>query len=306
MRPDPLLGRSPLRQALAWAGAALMLAPLGWMLATSLKSYEEILRPGAPLLPETPRWQNYPEALGAFPFARCFANSLLLSLLVVAGTLLSTSLAAYAFAWLGGRWRRRMFALMLGAMLVPAQVAAIPLFRRFAGWGWIDTWLPIAAPAWMGTNLFALFLLRQAFAAIPRDLIDAARADGAGTFSAFWHVALPSARPALCAVAALSFMASWNDLWGPLVYLNDERLQTLPVGLVASLGSAARPEGLPWHLYMAASAVLVAPVLLVFLAAQSAGLLDSAWRRQPAPATSPLPRRRPGPGNRPLSSRAAP
>jgi ABC-type glycerol-3-phosphate transport system permease component len=273
-----MLRRNRFWRLAAWLGAAIMLAPLAWMILTSFKSYEEILVPGQSWWPDRFLWTNYPDALGAFPFGRCFLNSLALASVVVAGTLVSTSLAAYAFAWLGTRPVRTLFALMLGAMLIPGQATIIPLFRFFAGLGWVDTWLPLAIPAWLGTDLFALFLLRQAFAAIPRDRIDAARADGAGELAVLWHVALPSARPAVWAVAALAFIASWNDLWGPLIYLNDQRLQTLPAGLASSIASAARPEGLPWQLYMAATTVMIAPVALLLLVAQARGATDSAWR----------------------------
>lgn len=262
-----------LRRALLAAGAAAMLAPVAWMLLTSVKSYEEIIAGVAGWLPATWRWDNYVEALTAFPFGRYFGNSVLLAAVVVAGTLVSCALGAYAFAWLPGRWSRPLFGLLLAATMLPGQVTAVPLFRHFARLGWLDTYLPLAVPAWLGTNVFALFLLRQVFRRVPRETIDAARIDGASELRILLGVVVPQARAAVVVVALLAFVASWNDLWGPLVYLQDPALYTLPVGLVALLGEAARPEGLPWHLYMAGATVMIAPVIAVFVLAQSRGLL---------------------------------
>jgi multiple sugar transport system permease protein len=264
-------GRAPrniFTYAVLIAGSVVMLTPLAWMLLTSLKSFEEVIASPPAWLPETPRWGNYAEALTTFDFGRYLNNSLLICVATIAGTLVSGTLAAYAFACLRARGRDLVFALLLSTMMLPAQVTVIPLFKLFASIGWVDTFWPLIVPSWLGTNVFAIFLLRQFFLAIPRDYVEAARVDGASELRILWSIFVPLSKPVLLTVTVFTFIGSWNDLWGPLIYLHDERLFTMPVGLLNFVGTAGRAQGSPWHLVMAVSTVMMVPIVILFFAAQ--------------------------------------
>ena len=188
------------------AGSVVMLVPLAWMLLTSLKSYEEVIASPPAWLPAEPRWGNYREALTTFDFARYLFNSLLISVGTIAGTLVSCSLAAYAFACLRARGRDVLFALLLSTMMLPAQVTIIPLFKLFAAIGWVNTFYPLIVPSWFATNVFAIFLLRQFFLAVPRDYIEAARIDGASELRILWSIFVPLSKPVLLTVTVFSFI----------------------------------------------------------------------------------------------------
>jgi multiple sugar transport system permease protein len=249
-------------------GSIVMLTPLAWMLLTSLKSFEEVIASPPVWLPAEPRWGNYREALTTFDFSRYLFNSLLLCLASIAGTLVSCSLAAYAFACLKARGRDVIFALLLSTMMLPAQVTIIPLFKLFASMGWVNTFYPLIVPSWFATNVFATFLLRQFFLAVPRDYIEAARIDGASELRILWSIFVPLSRPVLLTVAVFSFIGSWNDLWGPLIYLHDDAKFTMPIGLLNFVGTSGRAQGSPWHLVMAVSAVMMMPIVVLFFLAQ--------------------------------------
>lgn len=250
------------------AGAALMLMPLVWMVLTSLKTFDEVLASPPTWLPHQPQWRNYPEALSTFDFIRYFANSSILAALTIAGTLLSCSLAAYAFARLRAPAAGLLFAILLSTTMLPAQVTVIPLFSWFSALGWVDTYTPLVLPAWMGTNVLAIFLLRQFFRNIPPDYAEAARVDGASELRILFGIYIPLARPALLTVAVFTFIGSWNDLWGPLLYLQDDSKYTLPIALLNFVGLATQARGSPWHLLMAVSTVMMAPVIVIFFLAQ--------------------------------------
>jgi multiple sugar transport system permease protein len=254
--------------AMLFAGAALMLAPLAWMLATSFKSFDEVLASPPSWLPRRLRWQNYAEALKTFDFIRYLANSVFVAVLTIAGSLVSCTMAAYAFARLPTRGSNFLFALLLSTAMLPAQVTVIPLFRWFAALGMINTYFPLVLPAWLGTNVFAIFLLRQFFIAIPKELTEAARIDGASEFRILCSIFVPLSKPALLTVGVFAFLGSWNDLWSPLLYLHDESKYTLPIALLNFVGLAGQARGSPWHLVMAVSTVMMLPVVVVFFLAQ--------------------------------------
>ncbi|HEV2292364.1 MAG TPA: carbohydrate ABC transporter permease [Tepidisphaeraceae bacterium] len=254
--------------AILVAGSIVMLTPLAWMVLTSLKSFEEVIASPPAWLPEEPKWGNYREALTTFDFSRYLFNSLLVCALTIAGTLVSCTLAAYAFACLRARGRDLIFALLLSTMMLPAQVTIIPLFQLFVAIGWVNTLYPLIVPSWFATNVFAIFLLRQFFIAVPRDYIEAARIDGASELRILWSIFVPLSKPVLLTVTVFSFIASWNDLWGPLIYLHDDSLSTMPLGLLNFIGTAGRAQGSPWHLVMAVSTVMMVPVVVLFFLAQ--------------------------------------
>ena len=259
---------SLLTYAILIVGSIVMLVPLAWMLLTSLKSFEEVIASPPVWWPKELRWSNYGEALTTFDFSRYLFNSLFICVMTIVGTLVSCSLAAYAFACLRARGRDVIFALLLSSMMLPAQVTIIPLFKLFASIGWINTFWPLILPSWLATNAFAIFLLRQFFLAVPRDYVEAARIDGASEVRILWSIFIPLSKPVLLTVAVFSFIGSWNDLWGPLIYLHDDALFTMPIGLLNFVGTTGRAEGSPWQLVMAVSTVMMVPIAILFFLAQ--------------------------------------
>ncbi|MDQ2996110.1 MAG: carbohydrate ABC transporter permease [Chloroflexota bacterium] len=247
------------------AGSLLFLTPLVWQLTTSLKTSADTVRFPPVLLSSPPQWHNYLALFDRFPFARYAANSAFVTSLVIVGTLLSSSLAAYGFARLRMPGRDAIFLLLLSTLMLPGIVLVIPQFVLFQRLQWVNTYYPLIVPAFFG-NAFATFLLRQFFLVIPRDLEDAARIDGAGYFRTYAQIVLPLAWPALLAVALYTFVGSWNDFITPLIYLSDRDLYTLPVALRFLQGSVrSRPEH---HLLMAATTLAIIPCVALFLAAQ--------------------------------------
>jgi ABC-type glycerol-3-phosphate transport system permease component len=259
---------STLTYATLIAGSTVMLVPLAWMLLTSLKSYQEVTASPPVWWPRELRWGNYREALTTFDFSRYLFNSVLICVLTIAGTLISCTLAAYSFACLKARGRDVIFALLLSTMMLPAQVTVIPLFKLFASIGWVNTLYPLIVPSWLATNVFAIFLLRQFFLAVPRDYLEAARLDGASELRILWSIFVPLSKPVLLTVTVFTFIGSWNDLWGPLIYLHDDRLFTMPLGLLNFIGTSGRAQGSPWHLVMAVSMVMMMPIVVLFFLAQ--------------------------------------
>ena len=249
-------------------GLAVCLAPLAWMLSTSLKPFDEILGGGFSLLPRKPRTANYSDALRTFDFLRSFGNSAFVAGLTVLGTLASSIPAAYAFARLKAPGAQWVFFGLLATLMLPGQITIIPVFKLFALLGMVDTYAPLIVPAWLGTNAFAIFLLRQFFRTLPEETMEAARLDGASEGSILVRIAVPLARPAVVTVAVFAFLGSWNDLWGPLVYLHREERMTLPVSLVNFVGTAATAQGTPWQLVMAAAVVTTLPAVVLFALCQ--------------------------------------
>ena len=213
-----------------------------------------------------PRWENFPRAIRAMRhFPRYLANTLLLCVLNVVGTVLSSALVAYGFSRLEWRWSDPLFGLLLATMMIPFPVVMVPLYGLFRWLGWIGTLRPL----WVGSfcaSAFNVFLLRQFFRTIPKDLSEAARIDGCGEFRIFWQIILPLCRPALVVVALFTFMGVWNDFLGPLIYLTDEKDFTLALGLrvMQTTGSG----GIEWNYMMAASTLVILPVIALFLVAQ--------------------------------------
>jgi multiple sugar transport system permease protein len=241
----------------------LFLAPFAFMVTTSLKSPEKIFTATMEWLPRPTVWSNYPEAISRFPFWRYLGNTLGICALTVLGTVLSSALAAYAFARMRFKGREALFFLMLATIMLPAQVTLLPTFLLFRTLGWSGSYLPLVVPAFFG-NPFSIFLLRQFFLTIPQELSDAARLDGCSDIGIFWRVILPLARPAMATVGLFAFLGAWTDFQGPLVYLHDEKQYTLALGLQSFLGRHTSQ----WNLLMAASTVITIPLIVVFLIVQ--------------------------------------
>ncbi|MGH2533009.1 MAG: carbohydrate ABC transporter permease [Thermomicrobiales bacterium] len=252
---------------LAWvilcAGAIIMLLPIFWLISTSLKAPGQIFRFPPEWMPNPVQWQNYPDALTAMPFGRYVLNTLVITLANVVGVLLSSSLAAYGFARLRFPGRDALFVLVLSSLMLPQTVILIPRYIEFRELGWIDTWLPLIVPNFFGSAYF-IFLLRQFFRTIPRDLSDAARVDGASELRIFWQIILPLSRPALAVVAIFTFLFNWNDFLEPLIYISSPDKFTVALGLASFRGLFATQ----WHLLMAASTVMILPVVVLFFVLQ--------------------------------------
>lgn len=246
------------------AGALFIMAPVLWMLSTSLKTYPQTLVFPPQWIPTSFHWDNYPNALTFLPFATYFKNTILVTGTIMIGEVLTNSFVAYGFARLRGPGRNWLFVLVLSTMLVPFPVIMIPQYILFQHLHWIDTFLPLIVPPWFG-SAFLIFLMRQFYLTIPRELDDAAEIDGCGYLGIWRRIMLPLAKPALATVAIFSFTYNWNDYLAPLIYLNSQSNYTLALGLANFIG---RYSVTPWNLLMAASLVTVLPCVLLFFFAQ--------------------------------------
>ena len=261
--------RTPLARTLAGPGRALLLAlacvimaaPFVWMAATSLMGQLEVFSPGR-ILPTAPLWSNYPEALTAQPFARYFLNSLVFSVAVVAGQVGTATAAGYAFARIDFPGRDRIFMLFLATMMVPVVIVLIPRFLMIDALGWIDSYQGLISTELV--SVWGIFLMRQYFRTVPRELEDAARVDGAGPFRVFWSVALPLAKPAVATLALFAFIDAWKNLLWPLLVTRSMEMRVVEVGIAAFHSTYE----INWPYQMAAGVVAVLPIALLFLFTQ--------------------------------------
>ena len=213
-------------------------------------------------LVEVPRIipHNYPVALRRIHFIRSLLNTLFLCTMVVLGTTAASMVVAYGFAFLEFRGRELLFGITLATMMIPFPVVMIPLYLMYRNFGWIGTFKPLWVASWFGSAFF-IFLLRQFFLGLPRDLLDAARIDGCAELEILWHVVVPLSRPAIAMIALFTFLGTWKDFMGPLIYLSHESQFTLSLSLQAF---ASEHGGTPWHLLMAASTVFSLPLIILF------------------------------------------
>lgn len=244
-------------------GAASMIVPFLWTLSTALKGNSVVLTYPPQFIPNPIQLTNFQLIFVVEPFGLYLSNSLRISILSAIGQLLSCSMAAYAFARLRFRGRDVLFILLVASLMVPYQVTMIPVFILMKYLGWVNTFNALIVPNWAG-GAFGTFLLRQYFLTIPREIVDAARIDGSNYYGIYYRIFLPLAGPALATLAVFTFLWSWNDLLGPLIYLNSPSLYTVSMGM-ASFTSKSMSF---WGQMMAASLVSLAPVVVVFLVAQ--------------------------------------
>jgi multiple sugar transport system permease protein len=242
--------------------ALLSLAPLAWMLSVSLMPAGEASALPPPLLPSTPTLDNYQALFSRMGIGGYMINSVLLALLITAASLLLNTLAGYAFAKLRFRGRDRLFQLLLGALVIPAQIAMMPLFLMLKELGLVNSFGGVIVPAM--ASVFGIFLVRQYARGIPDELLEAARMDGAGELRIFVQILLPLLKPILVTLATFTFLGSWNDFMWPLIVLSDSGLHTLPV----ALANLAREHVQDNELMMAGAVLTVLPVLLLFLSLQ--------------------------------------
>ena len=241
---------------------AVSLFPLLWMLSVSLMPAGAASALPPPLLPDAPTLDNYRELFSRAGLLRYLANSLLLAAAVTVLSLVLNTMAGYAFAKLAFSGRERIFKLLIGALVIPGQVAMMPLFLMLKEMGLVNSYGGIVVPAMAG--IFGIYLVRQYARTIPDELIEAARVDGAGELRIFAVVVVPLLRPVLASLAVFTFLGCWNDFMWPLIVLTDEELQTLPVALAA----LSREHVQDNELMMAGSVVTVLPVLVLFLLLQ--------------------------------------
>ena len=245
-------------------GVLVVLFPIGWMLSTSLKTRFEALQFPPSWLPKVPQWQNYHDALTSNPFGRYFVNTMFYACSVMIAEVLSCGFIAYGFARLRAPGKDYLFLLVLATMMLPAQVTLIPQYTMFARIHWLNSYKPLIIPHFFGSS-YLIFLLRQFYRGLPRDYEEAAILDGANYFGIWWRIILPLSKPALGAVAILSFMYHYSDFLGPLLYLSDRLKYPVSLGLQqfqAPFGGTA------YHWLMAASLVTILPPILVFFTTQ--------------------------------------
>jgi len=257
------------RHALLAAVAVAFLAPFSWMIISALQDTSQISAQPSMWWPTSGRWDNFASAMTypGFPFLRFLGNSLVYAGSVSIGTVLSCAAVGYGFACLRFPGRDLLFVITVATMMMPGIVIFIPTFVLFKHLGLLGTYAPLILPAFLG-NAFFIFLLRQFFLGLPRELSDAARIDGAGEFRIFWQIMLPLVRPALLVAAVLSFIWTWHEFFGPLIYLSDQRQYPLSLGLFAFRAQHTTE----WSLLMAAATITTLPLVIIFFCTQRAFL----------------------------------
>jgi multiple sugar transport system permease protein len=268
-RIDGELAKALTLHAILLLGSIFMLIPLVFMISTSLKHEWEAFQIPPRWIPTDFVWENYWRAVFQyFNFIQYGINTLVITGGVLIGRLVSASMVAYGFARIRFFGRNVLFLLVLSGLMVPFQVTIIPLYILFKELGWLDTYLPLIVPAFFGGGAFFIFLLRQFIMTIGPELDDAARIDGCGWFGIYYRIILPLLKPALVSVAIFSFLSTWNDFFGPLIFLNSNKLFTLAIGLhfyTNAASNSSRPET---TVIMAGSTIIMLPPLLLFFFAQ--------------------------------------
>ena len=242
--------------------------PFLWMISTSLKLDPEVYRIPPTWIPQIVRWENYFEAMTYEPFGLYFLNTLKYGLSATLGAVLSSALCAYGFSRVQWKGRDTVFWIVLSTMMIPGQVRMIPLYLVFKRLNWLDTYLPLVIPSYLGSAYF-IFMMRQFFMTIPMELSDAARIDGCSELGIFFRIVLPLSRAALAVVGLFQFMDAWNDYMGPLIYLRDVDKFTVAMGLqhLRDYGRWASPEQF-WPHLMAAAAVVTVPIVVLYFFTQ--------------------------------------
>ena len=268
VRQQKLLG-DVVTYGLLGLGAALVLVPFFWMIGTSLTAQSRLFIYPPQLIPDPVVWRNYLEAWNALPvsFTRFTANTIFVTVLAMTAEIFTCSLVAYGFARFRFPGRNAIFLVMLSTMMLPGVVTLVPTFILWRQLRLIDTYDPMTIGAWFAWGPAYIFLLRQFFLGLPREIEEAARIDGANTFQIYWHVMLPLVRPALLAIAVLSFIGNWNNFMGPLIYLNSG--EKFPVIMALKFFEQSLSKEAPlYHYMMAMAAMMSAPLLLLYFLMQ--------------------------------------
>lgn len=256
--------RKVLAYTAIWISSLIMFMPFVYTLFNSLKTTAQYNKYPPEFFPDPIRWSNYPEVWELANFSTYTWNSLTVSILSIIGAVLSSSMIAYAFARLRFPFRDTLFMIVLGTMMIPSVVTMIPQFMIFKKLGMLDTLMPLWVIEWLGQP-FGIFLMRQAFLGIPKEYEEAAKMDGCNPFQIYWKVALPMCKPALATLAIFTFMAKWNEILAPVIYITSAEKYTLPIGILSLKGQWTGGN----DQYLVAAALLsLIPILIVFLLAE--------------------------------------
>jgi len=245
-----------------FAGAVFILIPLIWTICMAVKPDGEIYTKN--FFPTKIMFSNFSKAIKSIAFFKYFLNTVKILIPNLIGTVISSAIVAYGFSRFNFKGKRVWFLILLATMMLPGQITMIPQFLIFRQIGWVNTTLPLIIPAFFGGGAFNIFLLRQYMSGIPKDFDEAARIDGAGHFRVFAKIILPMCKPVLTAVSIFTFMGVWNDFNGPLIYLYDSSKFTLAIGLSFFKGLYTSK----WNLLMAATLIVMLPILILFFVAQ--------------------------------------
>ena len=251
-----------LAMALLFGLSIIVLIPLVWTICMALKPDGEIYN--GKFFPTVMQWSNFYKAVTSIDFFRYLGNTLKIVFPNVIGQVLSCSLVAYGFARFDFKGKRIWFLILLATMMIPGQITMIPQFLLYRQIGWINTYLPLTIPAFFATSGYNVFLLRSYMSGIPKDFDEAATIDGAGPVRIFTTIMLPMCKPVLTAITVFTFMGTWNDFNGPLIYLYDAKKYTLSLGLSFFKGLYTSQ----WNLLMAATVLVMLPILIIFFVAQ--------------------------------------
>lgn len=245
--------------------AVVFIFPFIWMLSTAFKIPSEAYTLPPKIIPETLTWDNFIQGWQYADFTRYTWNTLIVTGLATIGTVLSASFVAYGFARFKSRYSGLLFTVVLATMMLPSQVTLVPTYLLFTKLGWLDTLMPLIVPSFFGGGAFNIFLLRQFFKTIPKDLDEAAYIDGANAFQIYYKILLPAIKPALITVGLMSITFHWNDYMSPLIYLNSDQNFTLAIGLQFFQNSFGSSQ---IQMLMAVSLITVIPVLILFFIGQ--------------------------------------
>jgi ABC-type glycerol-3-phosphate transport system permease component len=268
---------SILRPELIWKVLAYLIAiiaaiffalPFFWTIGTSLKQQTELYTFPPTFIPSAPRWSNYSEVFRLAPFGTFLINTAIVTGASVFGQVFSSAIVAFGFARFRFPGRNALFVIVLATMMLPWHVTIVPSFLLFRSLGWLNTFLPLIVPSFFAASAFSVFLLRQFFLSIPRDLDEAAKIDGANSFQIFWSIILPLSKVALATVAIFAFIEHWNEFIGPLIYLNSPDKFTVSIGLRYFLATPITGDEPRDAILMAASLIVALPPLLLFFFAQ--------------------------------------
>lgn len=244
-------------------GAAVLLAPISWMLSTSLDTMQDIAVNSVSVIPLHFHWDNYVLAWQEAPFTRYTLNTLTITVIVLVGTVLSNSFVAYGFAKVQFPGRNFLFIILLSTMMIPGFTTLIPQYVMFSRFHWVGTYLPLTVPSFFGSS-FYIFMMRQFYRTIPNELVEAAKMDGASHFYIWARLMVPLTKAALMTIGIFTFKDTWNDFLGPLIYISHDTMYTLQIGLTTFLGEVQSQ----WNQLMAASLLVLVPVLILFFAFQ--------------------------------------
>jgi len=258
--------RTLLIYALLFAFSFFFMFPLVWMGGTSLKSIDEIGEPQTNLIPENPQWENYEKLFNDDSFYLAYMNSIFVVTVALSGSVISISAVAFAFSRLQWKGRNLVFFLMLGTLMLPYQATLVPQYVLFFELGWLQSFNPITIPSFFAGGAALIFLLRQFMLTLPKEIDEAAYIDGANPLQIWWYITLPLSRPAIATVTVFLFVAQWNSLLQPLIYLQRAALYTLPIFVAQKNNLQESP--ISWNDIMAASLMSIIPVMVVFILTQ--------------------------------------